>query len=204
MEDLAEKPKARGLIFFFIADVSSSMHEKIKELNEVMGQIIRYLREAKRQYEGLEFMVSVLEVASSSFWMDKGLTPLNEFHLSEMISIGKSQMGTAFDLLNKELSKPVPEESAMEYTYILLLTDGNPTDDYKPSLDNLLKNQWFLKSFRQSISYNKGPDMEMLKRFAGGIEHVTIMEGPDAFSNMAFINVVHEVYDLAKELFRRI
>ena len=55
---------------------------------------------------------------------------------------------------------------------IVLLSDGQPTDNYKKSLDNLLKLPWARKAVRIAISIGQDADDEVLREFTGNRELV--------------------------------
>ena len=55
---------------------------------------------------------------------------------------------------------------------IVLLSDGQPTDDYKKSMKNLKKLPWFRKAVKIAISIGQDADDEVLIEFTGNKELV--------------------------------
>ena len=55
---------------------------------------------------------------------------------------------------------------------IVLLSDGQPTDDYKRSLEKLKKLPWFRKAVKIAISIGQDADDDVLVEFCGNNELV--------------------------------
>jgi uncharacterized protein YegL len=65
-----------------------------------------------------------------------------------------------------------------------LLSDGQPTDDYKAELDNLLKLPWGKKAVRIAIAIGQDADTEVLNEFTGNKELVLQANSPAALVKM--------------------
>lgn len=66
----------------------------------------------------------------------------------------------------------------------MLLSDGQPTDDYKKSLDKLLHLPWGKKAVRIAISIGQDADDDVLEQFTGNRELVLQANNPQALVKM--------------------
>lgn len=67
---------------------------------------------------------------------------------------------------------------------IVLLSDGQPTDDYKKSLDKLKEMPWFRKAVKIAISIGQDADDDVLIEFAGNRELVLQANNATALAKM--------------------
>lgn len=67
---------------------------------------------------------------------------------------------------------------------LVLLSDGQPTDDYKKSLDKLLHLPWGKKAVRIAISIGQDADDDVLEQFTGNRELVLQANNPQALVKM--------------------
>ena len=67
---------------------------------------------------------------------------------------------------------------------LVLLSDGQPTDDYKKSLDKLLHLPWGKKAVRIAISIGQDADDDVLTAFTGNRELVLQANNPQALVKM--------------------
>ena len=100
-----------------------------------------------------------------------------------MEAIGLTELGKAFDLLAAQLSIPPMPERALP-PVIVLLSDGQPTDDYKKSMDKLKKLPWFRKAVKIAISIGQDADDEVLIEFTGNKELVLQANNATALAKM--------------------
>ena len=66
----------------------------------------------------------------------------------------------------------------------LFTSDGQPTDDYKKSLDKLLHLPWGKKAVRIAISIGQDADDDVLEQFTGNRELVLQANNPQALVKM--------------------
>ena len=92
-------------------------------------------------------------------------------------------MGKAFELLAAQLGIPPMPTRALP-PVIVLLSDGQPTDDYKKGLDKLKALPWFKKAVKIAISIGKDADDDVLSEFTGNRELVLQANNPTALVKM--------------------
>ena len=75
-------------------------------------------------------------------------------------------------------------ESGNKYEVVSLLSDGQPTDDYKKSMEKLKKLPWFRKAVKIAISIGQDADDEVLIEFTGNKELVLQANNATALAKM--------------------
>lgn len=79
-------------------------------------------------------------------------------------------MGAAFRALNEKLSVSqgfMQRASGSVAPVLFLLSDGEPTDDYKSGLLELQKNNWYKIAVRVAIGYGESFNEQILREFTG-------------------------------------
>jgi uncharacterized protein YegL len=77
---------------------------------------------------------------------------------------------------DKFLSAP----SASVAPAIILMSDGEPTDDYKKGLSELQENKWYKYAIKVAVAIGEDANIDVLKEFTGNIEAVTAVHTPEA------------------------
>jgi uncharacterized protein YegL len=88
---------------------------------------------------------------------------------NDLTTGGYTDLGAALDLLAPQLAPPLIEERALPPA-ILLISDGMPTDDYKPALGRFLDEPMGRRAVRMAVGIGRDADLEVLERFAGSAE----------------------------------
>ena len=86
-------------------------------------------------------------------------------------------------MLAAQLTIPPMTDRALP-PVIVLLSDGQPTDDYEKSLDKLLHLPWGRKAVRIAISIGQDADDDVLQQFTGNRELVLQANNPQALVKM--------------------
>ena len=73
---------------------------------------------------------------------------------------------------------------------IILLSDGEPTDNYQEGLSVLQNNNWFKNAIKIAIAIGDDANKEVLKEFTGSIERVITVHTIDALKKMIEIIAV--------------
>ena len=99
--------------------------------------------------------------------------PINieDYAWQDLSAGGLTDLGAAFDLVSAQLTIPPMSERALP-PVLVLLSDGQPTNDYKKALDKLLHQPWGKKSVRIAISIGRDADDSVLEEFTGNKELV--------------------------------
>lgn len=176
---MAEKMKrpggelaSRPLHFFWIVDCSGSMYgEKIGTVNNAIQSVIPDMVDAANNNPNAQLMIRTLQFSTGASWVTANPVPVEDFAWDDLEAGGVTDMGAAFDLLSAQLTIPPMSDRALP-PVLVLLSDGQPTDDYKKNLDKLLHLPWGKKAVRIAISIGQDADDSVLEEFTGNRELV--------------------------------
>lgn len=174
----------RPLHFIWIVDCSGSMFgEKIGTVNHAIQSTIPEMADAARNNPNARLLVRTLKFATGACWVTQSPIPIEDFAWDDLDANGVTDMGKAFDLLAAQLTIPPMTDRALP-PVLVLLSDGRPTDDYKASLDRLLRLPWGKKAVRIAISIGQDADDDVLAQFTGNRELVLQANNPQALVQM--------------------
>lgn len=175
--DAQSIPK-RIMPIFFLVDTSGSMDGKnIGAVNSAIEEIIPDLRHLSESQADSEIRLAVMQFSSGCEWVTPSLMPLDSF--DDWVPLqagGLTELGQALEELNNKLSKNgfLERSSASSGYYapvIILLTDGEPTDDYVNPLKKIQENKWYQSALKVAIAVGEA-NKEVLKRVVRNIELV--------------------------------
>jgi len=169
---------SRTLDFFWIADCSGSMDgEKIQTLNYAIRQTIPDMRKEADANPNARLLVRAVKFSDGASWHIASATPVESFNWTDLSAGGVTSMGKALELVVDELNQFPPDTKRLP-PVLVLLTDGQPTDEYKKGLDSLLDTPWGKKSVRIAIAIGKDADLTVLEQFTGNRELVLEAKNP--------------------------
>lgn len=169
---------SRILDFIWIADCSGSMDgEKIQTLNYAIRQTIPDMQKEADANPNASVMVRALKFSDGAQWHIPTATPIDQFNWADLQAGGVTSMGMALDMVATEL-KSFPTDTKRLPPVLVLLTDGQPTDDFKRGLDELMNVPWGKKAVRIAIAIGKDADISVLEQFTGNKELVLEAKNP--------------------------
>jgi uncharacterized protein YegL len=175
---------SRPLHFFWIVDCSGSMHgEKIGAVNHAIQSTIPEMVDAARNNPNAQLLIRTLKFSTGATWVTASPVAIEDFAWNDLDAGGVTDLGKAFDLLAAQLTIPPMSDRALP-PVIVLLSDGQPTDDYKKSLDALKHLPWGKKAVKIAISIGQDADDSVLKDFTGNSELVLQANNPQALVKM--------------------
>ena len=170
--------------FFWVVDCSGSMYgEKIGIVNNTIQECIPEMRSAADNNPNAQLLIRALQFSIRSKLDYIQSSASRGLWMEDMDANGLTELGKAFDLLAAQLSIPPMPERALP-PVIVLLSDGQPTDDYKKSMEKLKKLPWFRKAVKIAISIGQDADDEVLIEFAGNKELVLQANNATALAKM--------------------
>ncbi|MCL2400135.1 MAG: VWA domain-containing protein [Defluviitaleaceae bacterium] len=169
---------SRILDFIWIADCSGSMQgEKIQTLNYAIRQTIPDMQKEADANPNARVMVRALKFSDGAQWHIPSATPVDQFSWVDLQAGGVTSMGMALDMVATEL-RSFPTDTKRLPPVLVLLTDGQPTDDFKKGLDDLMGTPWGKKAVRIAIAIGKDTDIAVLEQFTGNRELVLEAKNP--------------------------
>lgn len=158
----------RPLHFFWICDCSGSMSAdaKIQSLNTAIREAIPHMQAVADENPNAEVLVRALKFSNGAQWHISQPTPVADFKWVDLTANGVTDMGKALAMLAEQLAMPPMTERALP-PVLVLISDGQPTDDFAGGLKALLDRPWGKKAVRIAIAIGEDADLEVLQRFIG-------------------------------------
>lgn len=158
-------PALRTLPLIWLLDCSGSMAgENIQLINHVMTT----LGEVGKSYPGLRLLIQVLVFSDGARWHIAEPTPLEDLKWQALSVGGFTDMGQALLLLARYLeTQPLVSEALPPL--LLLVSDGQPTDDFTAGLTALMAVPIGQAATRVAIALGaeEGEDDDVLQQFIG-------------------------------------
>ncbi len=163
----------RPLEFIWLADCSISMRNsgKIEALNEAIKKSIPHMREVAYENPNAQVYIRAIKFSSGAEWHIAERTPVEEFEWEDLEVAGVTDLGAALQLLKGALKVSEMSDRALP-PVIVLISDGQPTDEYKQALASLMEEPWAVKAVKIAIAIGRAANKRVLKEFCGeqGIE----------------------------------
>ncbi|GLZ11645.1 hypothetical protein Acsp04_18800 [Actinomadura sp. NBRC 104425] len=162
---------SRPLHFIWLLDCSGSMsiNGKIGELNFAIREAIPEMQQAARDNPAASLVVRAITFASGADWHIAEPTPVEQFTWDDVHTYGGTDMGAAFRLAAAELRTPPMPERALR-PVLAVVSDGQPTDDWRSGLREIDATPWGKRAVRVAIAIGDDADRSMLKEFLGNPE----------------------------------
>lgn len=159
---------ARPLHFIWIVDCSGSMGAdgKIQALNNAVREAIPHMRKVADENPYAQVLVRAVRFSSGAQWHVAQPTGVADFDWTDLEAEGVTDLGRAIGLVAEQLAIPPMTDRALP-PVLVLLSDGQPTDDYASALADLMALPWGKKAVRIAIAIGQDADHEVLQRFIG-------------------------------------
>ncbi|MEB3323101.1 MAG: VWA domain-containing protein [Synechococcaceae cyanobacterium] len=159
---------SRPLHFLYLCDCSGSMaaRGKMQALNQAIRESLPGMVDVARRNPEARLLVRAVSFADSAAWHIASPTPVEELVWRDLQAGGVTAMGEALELVAAALRSPPMEERALP-PVLVLISDGQPTDDVDRGLRSLLAEPWGQKAVRLAIAMGHDADLEVLQQFIG-------------------------------------
>ncbi|KDN21857.1 tellurium resistance protein [Amycolatopsis rifamycinica] len=182
----------RPLRFYWMLDVSGSMAgTKIGQLNHAIREALPFMRDSADENPHAAVEVRAMTFGTGARWMTPNPVPLADFSWTDVTINGITDMGAALKLMAQELSVGRMPDRGLP-PVLVLVSDGQPTDDFVSGLNALLAEPWGRRAVRIAIGIGDDADLDVLRRF---IDHQEIepLEVHNAGDLVQFIKYVSTV-----------
>ena len=174
----------RELHFIWIVDCSGSMRDdgKIQSLNYAIREAIPHMqREAENNFQA-NLLISALKFSTGAQWFIPP-TNIDSFKWIDVDAKGHTDLGKALRLLSEMLHIPPMTNRGLP-PVLVLLSDGQPTDNYEEGLNKLLNEPWGKKAIRIAIAIGEDANIKVLEKFIGNDERRPLLaRNPETLSN---------------------
>ena len=182
----------RPLHFIWIADCSGSMGgKKIQSLNFAIKNALPAMQDAAAENPNAEVMVRAVKFSSGARWHVANPVPVAQFMWDDLEADGVTDMGKALQLVAAQLDQTIMPQRALP-PVLVLLSDGQPTDDVSAGLRALMDQPWGQKAVRIAIAIGDDAKKSVLQRFIGHPELEPLLAN-NAESLVKFIKWVSTV-----------
>ena len=161
----------RPLHFIWIADCSGSMavDGKIQSLNTAIKEAISHMQDVADENPNAQVLVRAVKFSDGAQWHVSQPTDIADFKWDDLEAGGVTAMGMALGIVADQLRIPPMTDRALP-PVLVLISDGQPTDDFAGGLQALMNEPWGRKAVRVAIAIGEDADQEVLKRFIGNPE----------------------------------
>lgn len=158
----------RPLHFVWLADCSGSMGSdgKIQALNTAIREAVPHMQRVADENPNAHVLVRAVQFASGAQWHISQPTPVADFKWSDLRAGGHTDMGKALGLVAEQLKMPPMSERALP-PVLVLVSDGQPTDNFDAGLQALMAQPWGKKAVRIAIAIGDDADLDVLQQFIG-------------------------------------
>lgn len=161
----------RPLQFFWVADCSSSMSVdgKIQSLNQSVRDALPATRDVAKANPEARVLMRAVKFSDGAQWHVPTPTPVDDFEWEDLAPYGLTSMGKALEMVASELETDTMDERGYP-PVIVLVSDGQPTDDFKGGLHSLNQTRWGQKAVRMAVGIGEDVDTDVLEQFIGNPE----------------------------------
>lgn len=162
---------SRPLHFFWICDCSGSMQAdgKIQSLNNAIKEAIPHMQKAAGENPNAEVFVRAVRFSDGAQWHVAQPTAVADFRWSDLKAEGMTDMGKAISMVAEQLQIPPMSDRALP-PILVLVSDGQPTDDYQGAVQALLKLPWGKRAVRIAVAIGEDADQDALRVFVANPE----------------------------------
>ncbi len=181
---------SRPLHFIWIADCSGSMSgEKIQQLNFAIREAIPHMRTVADENPNAEVLVRALKFSSGAQWHIGQPTKVADFEWKDLQVDGLTDMGKALKMVAEQLKMPPMSDRALP-PVLVLLSDGQPTDNFDEGLQALMDLPWGKKAVRIAIAIGEDADTDVLQSFMGSNSELKPLQANNAEQLVKYIKWV--------------
>lgn len=174
----------RPLHFFWLVDCSSSMSgAKIGAVNNAIKSALPAMVSVAEEHPGAQLLVRAMKFSTGASWITSAPVPVEDYVWEDMEADGLTDLGAAFSLLSEQLEMPPMPERALP-PVIVVLSDGQPVDDYKRPLEKLKSMPWGKKAVKVAIAIGQDADKAVLGEFTGNCELVLEAGTPETVARL--------------------
>lgn len=191
-DEVVEVPR-RTMVLFFVVDTSGSMSgSKIGTVNSAIEEIVPELKDISETNADAQIKVATLAFSTGARWIDSAPVAAENFRWNYLDANGVTDLGEACRQLNDKLSRNafMSDATGSFAPAIFIMSDGEPTDNYRRGLDILKQNNWFKKAIKVAIAIGEDANKQVLAEFTGNSEAVITVHSPEALKKwIQFVSV---------------
>jgi uncharacterized protein YegL len=158
---------------------------KIQSLNNAIREAIPHMQQAAAENPNAHVLVRALRFSDGAQWHLAVPTPVANFKWSDLSAEGVTDMGRAMQMLAEQLKIPPMTDRALPPVAVLI-SDGQPTDDFGQALKALMDVPWARRAVRIAIAIGDDADQGPLRAFIGHPE-IPVLQANSAEALVSYI-----------------
>ncbi|MCL1987880.1 MAG: VWA domain-containing protein [Firmicutes bacterium] len=171
----------RILRLYWLVDVSASMSgKKIGEVNYAITEVIPDLQDEAAKNYTVQMNVRAMKFGKGAAWHTSE-TKIENFEWTYVdADAPRTDTGAALALMAEELTEENLGAGRGLPPVIILMSDGEATDDYESGIQKLLAQKWGRKAIRIAIAIGADADTEQLLKFCSNPKECPPIEATNA------------------------
>ena len=157
---------------FFLIDTSGSMEGRsIAAVNDAMREVLPDIQDISNNNADAKIKLAVMSFSSGTNWETTEPQELDSYRWKDLEAGGVTDMGAAFKELNSKLDRNafLQDPAGVKMPVIILISDGEPTDDFREGLKVLQQNKWYKRSIKIALGVDDA-NMDVMEEFTGSCE----------------------------------
>ncbi len=146
-----------------------SVAGKIQALNMAIREAIPHMRAVADENSNAKVLVRAIKFSNGAQWHISKSTPITDLKWTNLGTGGLTDMGEALTMVAKEMEIPPMTDRALP-PVLVLISDGQPTDDFDKGLKTLMDSAWGKRAVRVAIAVGEYVNHEVLQQFIGDPE----------------------------------
>jgi uncharacterized protein YegL len=142
---------------------------KIESLNHAIDDTLPHMKQVAAENPNAQVLVRAVTFSSGAKWHVANPTALNDFKWAHASAGGVTDMGHAFRLVAEQLNMPPMPDRGLP-PVLVLVSDGQPTDNYRDGLKEIMARPWGTRAVRLAIAIGQDADFSVLQEFIGNPE----------------------------------
>ena len=180
-----EAVAARTMALFYLFDTSGSMFgEKIGQVNYAMRDIPKIIKDVSDGAPNANVVLAAATFSNDVNWITPQPQSPEDFISTwhDVQAGGLTSLGAALSSLNQKMSrKGFLGENPMGYLApgVIILSDGEPTDNWQNALAALKQNNWFKSAIKIAFAVGDDANKQILGEICGSQEAVISIDDPE-------------------------
>lgn len=162
----------KSMVMFFLIDTSGSMEGRsIAAVNDAMREVLPDIQDISNNNADAKIKLAVMSFSSGTNWETTEPQELDSYRWKDLEAGGVTDMGAAFRELNSKLDRNafLQDPAGVKMPVIILISDGEPTDDFREGLKVLQQNKWYKRSLKVALGVDDA-NMDVMEEFTGSCE----------------------------------
>lgn len=164
----------RPLQFIWIVDCSGSMQgKKMESLNLAIKESIKPMQDVADENPNADVLIRVIKFSDGAQWHVSQPTEIHNFKWTDLNADGVTDMGKALTMLADALKlENMPQRGLPPV--LVLVSDGQPTDDFNGGLKAMMDQPWGKKAVRIGVYITdrdgETEGLDVMQKFIGNPE----------------------------------